>query len=236
MDNATKPENEYERHRREPATTDPEDVLLDVPTLHIDSLELEVADLRARVSLQAEVLNLLRLNVGIDADLGKASLDLRGVEAKALLKVRLENVVSVLDRVLQTLDSHPEIVEALARHAALSAKLVGDVGEGLERAIRPIGQETTRAAQQVAKNAIGTAQPLTRMGGAPTPGVEHGRDEPEVEACATVSAENRGDGEEKKDKDGKQGKENGEDKAGGGEGRNGERRYRGLPRRIRRRW
>src|SRR5215203_5948063 len=37
------------------------DVLLDVPQLRVEEIILEVEDLRAHVSVQAEVLNLLRL-------------------------------------------------------------------------------------------------------------------------------------------------------------------------------
>ena len=39
------------------------DVYLDVPSLKVDELTLDVQDLRARVSLQAEVLDLLKLKV-----------------------------------------------------------------------------------------------------------------------------------------------------------------------------
>jgi hypothetical protein len=40
------------------------DVLLDVPQLKVEEIILEVEDLRAHVSLEANVLNLLRLSVG----------------------------------------------------------------------------------------------------------------------------------------------------------------------------
>ena len=43
------------------------DVYLDVPVLEVDEIDLEVEDLRAHVSLQAEVLDLVKLNVGVDA-------------------------------------------------------------------------------------------------------------------------------------------------------------------------
>ena len=66
----------------------PEDVLLDIPQLGVDAIELEVLDLRAHVSLVAEVLNLVKLNVGVDATLGKVGLDIRGVRAQALLQHR----------------------------------------------------------------------------------------------------------------------------------------------------
>ncbi len=42
------------------------DVYLDVPNLSVDEITLRVADLKARVSVSAEVLDLLKLNVGAD--------------------------------------------------------------------------------------------------------------------------------------------------------------------------
>ena len=41
--------------------------MLDVNELEVDKLTLEVDDLRAHVSLMAELANLLRLSVGVDA-------------------------------------------------------------------------------------------------------------------------------------------------------------------------
>jgi hypothetical protein len=120
MGNETGPQREYERHTSGEAATKQEDVLLDVPILKVEALELDVSDLRARVSLQAEVLNLLRLNVGIDAVLGQVRLDIRGVEAQALLKVRLDNVADILNRVLSTIEAHPEIIEPLVRSASVA--------------------------------------------------------------------------------------------------------------------
>ena len=45
---------------------------------------------RAHVALQAKVLELVNLNVGVDVQLGKVKLDIKGVEAQAVLKVRLD--------------------------------------------------------------------------------------------------------------------------------------------------
>src|SRR5918998_646663 len=89
------------------------DVLLDVPVLKVDEINLKVEELRARVSLQAEVLDLVRLNVGADVFIGQVGLEIKGVEAQALLKVRLDNVARILERVLTTIDRHPELLEGL---------------------------------------------------------------------------------------------------------------------------
>jgi len=86
------------------------DVLLDVPQLRVDEIILDVEDLHAHVSVEANVLNLLRLSVGADVQLGGVHLEIRGVEAQALLKVRLDKVAEIINRVLATIDRNPEIV------------------------------------------------------------------------------------------------------------------------------
>lgn len=88
-------EARQERH----ASAEP-DVLLDIPQLRVEEIILEVEDLRAPVSVQADVLNLLRLSIGADVELGGVHLEIKGVEAQA----RLEKVAEIINRVLSTID------------------------------------------------------------------------------------------------------------------------------------
>ena len=109
------------------------DVLLDVPQLRVEEIILEVEDLRAHVSVQADVLNLLRLSVGADVQLGSVHLEIRGVEAQALLKVRLDKVAEIINRVLATIDRNPEIVEQIvAPLGAVASELEGTVGRSVD--------------------------------------------------------------------------------------------------------
>src|ERR671932_2659168 len=91
------------------------DVLLDVSELEVDRLDLEVDDLRAHVALMAELANLLRLSVGVDATLARVKLEIQGVEAKVLLKVRLENVRAILETALDTIAQQPDILRILSQ-------------------------------------------------------------------------------------------------------------------------
>ncbi len=91
------------------------DVLLDVSELEVDRINLEVEDLRAHVSILAELANLLSLSVGVDARLDRVKLEIEGVEAKVLLKVRLKHVRAILEKALDTIAEHPEILRILAR-------------------------------------------------------------------------------------------------------------------------
>jgi hypothetical protein len=105
------------------------DVLLDVSELEVDRINLEVEDLRAHVSILAELANLLSLSVGVDARLDRVKLEIEGVEAKVLLKVRLEHVRAILEKALDTIAEHPEILRILAR--SLSRLVRESLGETL---------------------------------------------------------------------------------------------------------
>jgi hypothetical protein len=126
------------------------DVLLDVPALHVDKIDLEVEDLRARVELHAEVLDLLKLNVGADVALGSVKLDIEGVDAQAILKVRLQNVAAILARVLATIDHNPQILEQLTSAAGTAVR---DVGAGARDAAGELGRGAGGAVQEIGSGA-----------------------------------------------------------------------------------
>jgi len=91
------------------------DVVLDVPELEVDRITLEVRDLRAHVSILAELADLLNLSVGVDARLVEVKLEIEGVEAEVHLIARLKNVRAILEKTLDTIGEHPEILRILSR-------------------------------------------------------------------------------------------------------------------------
>src|SRR5215211_2500212 len=113
---------------QEPDGQEP-DVLLDVSELEVDKINLEVERLRAHVSILAELANLLSLSVGVDARLARVQLEIEGVEAKVLLKVRLRHVRAILEKALDTIGEHAEILRILAR--SLSRLVREGLGETL---------------------------------------------------------------------------------------------------------
>jgi hypothetical protein len=126
------------------------DLLLDVSELRVDEISLEVQDLKARVSLQAAVLDLLNLHVGVDAALGRVQLTIKGVEAQVLLKVHLHNVAGILDRVLTTIDNNPEIVERLGGAVeGVAGEAVGEIGGAAGSALDDVGRRAERAVEGV---------------------------------------------------------------------------------------
>jgi hypothetical protein len=100
---------------QEPDDSQEPDVVLDVPELEVDRITLEVRDLRAHVSILAELANLLNISVGVDARLDEVKLEIEGVEAEVHLVARLKNVRAILVKALDTIGEHPEILRILAR-------------------------------------------------------------------------------------------------------------------------
>lgn len=140
------------------------DVLLDVPVVKVDEIDLEVADLRAAVSVRAELQELVKLNVGVGVKLGKVELNIQGVEAQALLKARLDNVTRILGRVLTTVDRNPELLERVGRsiegvgggaRGTLegTGDAVEDIGGGGGRAVEDIGEGAGRATEGAGRGA-----------------------------------------------------------------------------------
>lgn len=124
----TPPTNDGIPEEQTPARQDV-DVLLDVSELEVDRIKLTVRGLRAHVSVLAELAGLVNLQVGVDARLDEVDLEIDGVRAKVLLKVRLDDVRAILNHALDTLAEHPEILRTLTR--ALNELVSGLVGDAL---------------------------------------------------------------------------------------------------------
>jgi pyruvate/2-oxoglutarate dehydrogenase complex dihydrolipoamide acyltransferase (E2) component len=111
------------------------DLTLDIPSLGIEELNLDVENLRARVSLHAELADMVKLSVGVEADVDKVKLEAKGVEAQLLLKAGLDNVRAILTQALDALDNNPGILEDLLR---TSGETSGSAGQrALEGAAGP---------------------------------------------------------------------------------------------------
>lgn len=162
----TAPERMYEDYTildpGEISDTDEPDVIVDVPVVKVDEIHFELDDLEARVSLHAEVLDLVKLSVGVHVELGKVELNIKGVEAQALLRARLDHVTAIIDRVLTTLDRNPEVLQSIAHTLEPvgegAGKAVGEVGEGANKAVGQIGEGAGSAVEDVGEGAEGAVK------------------------------------------------------------------------------
>ncbi len=94
----------------QPGLTPNRDVILEVPELSVDSIGLTVENVRAKVSLNANAVNLVQLTAGVDVGIRKVQLGIVGVYGEVYLYADLDNVARIVDRVVQTLDRNPKIL------------------------------------------------------------------------------------------------------------------------------
>ena len=96
---------------------DDTDVVLDIPVLNVEELDLEVEELRAHISARAELAGFLSINVGVDAYVDKVKLNIKGVEAQVQLKVKLERILGSIDRALQAIEKNPQLLDPDSRRS-----------------------------------------------------------------------------------------------------------------------
>ncbi|HET8565761.1 MAG TPA: E3 binding domain-containing protein [Solirubrobacterales bacterium] len=178
----TRPEQMYEDYTVidpvEISDTDEPDVIVDVPVVKVDEIHFELDDLMARVSLHAEVLDLVKLSVGVHAELGKVELNIKGIEAQALMRARLDHVTAIIDRVLTTLDRNPEVLQSIAQALKPvtegAGKAVGEVGEGANKAVGQIGEGAGSAVEDVGEGAEGAVKDVGKGAGSAVQDVGEG--------------------------------------------------------------
>jgi hypothetical protein len=163
------------------------DVLLDVPVVKVDEIDLEIDDLYAQVAVSAQVQRLVQLSVGVEVHLGNVELKIEGVEAQALLKARLHNVSAILERVVTTLDRNPKLLESIGKAVEDvgggaghmldetgdavedvgqgAGQGVGQIGQGAGQAVRQVGQGAGRGVAGVGQGAQQATQQLAQGGG-----------------------------------------------------------------------
>lgn len=155
------------------------DVVLQIPQVKIEQVYVEVDDLDASVSLRARLGSLLQLDVGVQAHLGTVKIDIRGVEAEAMLEVRLDELRGILDSALCTLERNPQIIESVMKTVDTAVNQVGQtaqealgpngpLSQTLQQATQQVGQQLEQATQQLGQT---TAQ-LAQNSGAAAGGVQ----------------------------------------------------------------
>ena len=128
------------------------DLQLDVPVLNVEEIELEVEDLRVHLSIQAELADLVKINIGLDAELGEAKLGIKGVEAQAQLKARLDNVRAIFGEVLASLQYTPQFFRKPSDTGTAVETEDALTPPAHEETERPEGPEATGAAARRARD------------------------------------------------------------------------------------
>lgn len=131
--------------------SDKPDVLLDIPNISVDEITLEVDNLQAHLALDARVANLVKLTAGVDASIDRVKLSIKGVQATALLIVRLDNVRAIIEKTLETLNNNPQLVEKLLSTVDNTVNTVGNIantalqpGGVISQTVNTVGQTVQR--------------------------------------------------------------------------------------------
>ncbi|KXL47834.1 hypothetical protein M433DRAFT_45966, partial [Acidomyces richmondensis BFW] len=103
------------------------DVYLNVPTLSVGRIELDVDNLNADINLNANVAQLVSINAGVQVGITKVNLTIADVDAELELIVRLGNLVEIVNRVFQSLDLNPLLIDTLNNVTNLVDDVVGEV-------------------------------------------------------------------------------------------------------------
>jgi hypothetical protein len=150
--------------------------LLDVPVLKVDELDLEVDDLRAHISLRAELASFVKINVGVDLYLDKVKLDIKGLEAQALLKINLDKALGTLDRALESINMNPQILnEAVQDVNPAAGGAAGDARPSTQETEPDVGS-TPQPEEGVARHTGTTAQQTGGATDRATDGIEQAGD------------------------------------------------------------
>ena len=102
------------------------DVLLNA-SVHVGEIFVGVDNLTAKINLDAQVLQLLQFNAGVDLSIDKVALTIQNVTAKVYLEARLGNLVTMVSDVLDSIDLNPVIAEL----GNSLGEIVGDVGDAV---------------------------------------------------------------------------------------------------------
>ena len=158
------PDDRQEEARAKAArdADDDTDVVLDIPVLNVEELDLEVDELRAHISARAELAGFLNISVGVDAYVDKVKLRIKGVEAQVQLKVKLERILGSVDRALQAIDNNPQLLDPDFRKSQGTAN---EEGPGEEEGPRELtaGSEAEEA-QRDGTEPVATAAARQKAG------------------------------------------------------------------------
>ncbi|MEU8327830.1 hypothetical protein [Micromonospora sp. NPDC048839] len=146
------------------------DVVLQIPQVKVEQIYVEVDNLDASVSLRARLGSLLQLDVGVQAHLGTVKIDIRGVEAEAMLEVRLDELRGILDSALRTIERNPQIIESVVKTVDNAVNQVGQTAQEALGPNGPLSQTLQQATQQVGQQLGQATQQLAQSSGTVTGG------------------------------------------------------------------
>lgn len=103
------------------------DVVLHVPELSVGRIELNVDNLEADINLHANVASLVTINAGVTLSIKEVNITIADVEAELDLVVRLGHLVDIVNRVFESLDLNPLLLDTIGNVTDLLKPVIGAV-------------------------------------------------------------------------------------------------------------
>lgn len=116
--------------------SNPPDVYLNA-SVSVSEIDIEVDNITAKVTLDAQVLSLLDINAGVDVSINRVALTIQDVVAKVELEARLGNILLMIGDVLDSLDLNP----VLATLGTDLTTIINDTTSTLESDLKKRGQQ-----------------------------------------------------------------------------------------------
>ena len=88
---------------------------------------VDVDNLQADINLNANVAQLVQINAGVQVGITKVNLTIVDVDAELDLIVRLGNLVDIVNRVFESLDLNPLLINTLNNVTSVLDDVVGEV-------------------------------------------------------------------------------------------------------------
>ena len=103
------------------------DVVLKVPELSVGRIELNVDNLEADINLHANVASLVSINAGVQLSIKEVNITIADVQAELDLVVRLGHLVDIVNRVFESLDLNPLLLDTIGNVTNLLEPVIGAV-------------------------------------------------------------------------------------------------------------
>jgi pyruvate/2-oxoglutarate dehydrogenase complex dihydrolipoamide acyltransferase (E2) component len=99
----------------------------------------------------------VKINVGVDLYLDKVKLDIKGLEAQALLKINLDKALGTLDRALESINRNPQILNEVVQDVDAAAGGGGRDASQSTRETEPDVGSTSQPEEGVTRHTTGGA-------------------------------------------------------------------------------
>ncbi|GAL84751.1 hypothetical protein MXAN_4926 [Sporocytophaga myxococcoides] len=85
------------------------DVILEVPSIKAESVNMDAENLKFSISVKAQLSNFSNIEIGTDIHVEKIKLDINSLEAEALFTAKLKKIETIFIKALESIDKNPDI-------------------------------------------------------------------------------------------------------------------------------